>query len=223
MEIIRADLHIHTTYSDGKNSPKEVIYHAMNIGLNAIAITDHDTFQGAVVGNRIAKSSKLELVVIIGIEVRTDKGDVLVYCDHPIDVPRNVDMLIDKARVENCIVVPAHPYDLRRFGVGDEIFNYRWDAIEVFNASSSSRANKKALRAAKILGLPGLANSDAHILDFIGVAYNEIQASSNSIDDILEAVRKGKVKPIAGRPSISSYAKYAYWSIARKVRGIWEE
>ena len=170
-------MHIHSTYSDGKHSPKEILYQAIDIGLNVIAITDHNTFQGAIAGYRIAKNSALELVVIIGIELRTDKGDVLVYCDHPIDTPRNLELLLDKARSENCIVVPAHPYDLRRYGIGDDIYNYKWDAIEVFNASSTTGANKKALRAAKILGVPGLANSDAHILEFIGAAYNVIDVS----------------------------------------------
>ncbi len=216
-------MHIHSTYSDGKHSPKEILYQAIDIGLNVIAITDHNTFQGAIAGYRIAKNSALELVVIIGIELRTDKGDVLVYCDHPIDTPRNLELLLDKARSENCIVVPAHPYDLRRYGIGDDIYNYKWDAIEVFNASSTTGANKKALRAAKILGVPGLANSDAHILEFIGAAYNVIEASSNTIDDVLEAIRKGKVKPIPGRPSIPSYAKNLYWTIARKIREILEE
>lgn len=36
------DLHIHTTYSDGTDSVKEVLEKAQAIGLNCISITDHD-------------------------------------------------------------------------------------------------------------------------------------------------------------------------------------
>ena len=43
----RIDLHIHTTASDGTFSPTEVISHAQNIGLKAVAITDHDTVAGS--------------------------------------------------------------------------------------------------------------------------------------------------------------------------------
>jgi predicted metal-dependent phosphoesterase TrpH len=43
----RIDLHIHTTASDGTFSPSEVISHAQNLELKAIAITDHDTVAGS--------------------------------------------------------------------------------------------------------------------------------------------------------------------------------
>ena len=46
---IRADLHMHSTFSDGRNSPKEVILQAISKGLEAISITDpllNWTFKG---------------------------------------------------------------------------------------------------------------------------------------------------------------------------------
>ena len=41
-----ADLHLHTSFSDGTYTPEELVGHAMNHGLSAIALTDHDTVEG---------------------------------------------------------------------------------------------------------------------------------------------------------------------------------
>jgi predicted metal-dependent phosphoesterase TrpH len=67
----RADLHIHTTASDGKYSPHEVVDLAARSGLRAIAITDHDT----VLGVRAARAvSSLGLEVLSGVELVADHG-----------------------------------------------------------------------------------------------------------------------------------------------------
>jgi predicted metal-dependent phosphoesterase TrpH len=62
----RADLHIHTTFSDGDYSPAEVVDLAVRSGLAAIAITDHDTL-GAIAPARAAADGRLEIVP--GVEI----------------------------------------------------------------------------------------------------------------------------------------------------------
>lgn len=57
-----ADLHIHTTHSDGVCSPCEVVIAAANIGLSALAITDHDTLTALAVARPEANRLGLELV-----------------------------------------------------------------------------------------------------------------------------------------------------------------
>ncbi len=63
---MKADLHTHTYYSDGILSPDELLTKASSFGMKAIAITDHDTIDGAVEGSRIAGKHNIE--VIIGCE-----------------------------------------------------------------------------------------------------------------------------------------------------------
>ena len=41
--MMRADLHVHTTASDGTWTPQELITEAQKIGLGALAVTDHDS------------------------------------------------------------------------------------------------------------------------------------------------------------------------------------
>lgn len=66
------DLHIHTTASDGTFSPKEAVRHAAELGLSAIAITDHDTMAGVPEARQEAERLGIELVP--GIEISTRYG-----------------------------------------------------------------------------------------------------------------------------------------------------
>lgn len=64
------DLHVHTSASDGKYSPTEVVQQALASGMSAIAITDHDTLGG--IGEALAAASGTLLQVIPGVEISTD-------------------------------------------------------------------------------------------------------------------------------------------------------
>jgi predicted metal-dependent phosphoesterase TrpH len=61
------DLHLHTTASDGVMTPSEIVSYAKAKGLQAIAITDHDTIEGLEEG--LKKGAKIGFEVIPGIEV----------------------------------------------------------------------------------------------------------------------------------------------------------
>lgn len=215
---IKADMHIHSTYSDGSSSPKEILRHSLYRGLRAISITDHDTFQGSVVASRESSSFSGEILVVIGIEVRTNRGDILLYCHDPIDTPRRVDVLIDYAHENNCIVVPAHPFDKFRSGIGEAIYEYSgWDAIEAWNASADKGANKRAIRAAAELNLAGLANSDAHIVEYVGSAYTSIDLDELSVEALFKAIKNRKTKPHYGYPPLKHFLKRVSWSIYRRL------
>jgi len=219
MPRLAADMHIHSTVSDGKASPMEIIYAAMDKGLDVISITDHNSFQGSVIAKKIASSINGAPIIIVGNEIRTQYGDVLVYCIEEPDIPFTLPELIDRAHEENCLVVPAHPFDIFRLGIGDMIYEFNgWDALEIWNASASHGSNKKAIKAAKILGLPGLANSDAHILECIGSAYTVIEVDDYSVEAILESIRKGRVHPHPGYPPFKYVIKRFAWGFRRIIK-----
>lgn len=64
------DLHIHTTFSDGSLTPAEVVWRAVDLGLAAIAITDHDTVDGNA--EAFAQGAQNGLEVITGVEISCD-------------------------------------------------------------------------------------------------------------------------------------------------------
>lgn len=64
------DLHLHTTASDGVRSPSEIVRYAKFRGLQAIAITDHDTIEGLEEG--LAEGEKIGFELIPGIEISAE-------------------------------------------------------------------------------------------------------------------------------------------------------
>jgi predicted metal-dependent phosphoesterase TrpH len=68
---VKGDLHLHTTASDGRLDPKEIVSLAAQVGLDVIAITDHDTVNGVPPALAAARSLP-SLTVIPGIEINTD-------------------------------------------------------------------------------------------------------------------------------------------------------
>ncbi len=72
-----ADLHIHTTISDGSETPEEIVNHALSLGLNAIAITDHDIVDGVLPARREAAGKNIE--VLAGVEISCDFKDQEVH------------------------------------------------------------------------------------------------------------------------------------------------
>jgi predicted metal-dependent phosphoesterase TrpH len=62
-----ADLHLHTRYSDGTFTPRELVEHAVKLGFTAIAVTDHDTLDA--VPEALVAGKELGLEVIPGVEI----------------------------------------------------------------------------------------------------------------------------------------------------------
>ncbi len=90
------DLHTHTTFSDGTFTPEELILHAKDIKLAAVAITDHDTVDG--IPYAIEAGKKYDIEVIPGIEIATHYTDkteteihiVGLFIDHESKMLKNV-------------------------------------------------------------------------------------------------------------------------------------
>ncbi len=73
----RADLHTHTTYSDGTLSPYELVKKSKHAGLNIISITDHDTVDG--IDEAIEVGKELDVEVIPGVELSASLNDMEVH------------------------------------------------------------------------------------------------------------------------------------------------
>lgn len=71
------DLHAHTRASDGLLSPTELVAHARQTGLRALAVTDHDTTAG--ISEALTAAAGTELEVVPGVEISTYYGGVEVH------------------------------------------------------------------------------------------------------------------------------------------------
>ena len=68
---MKSDLHIHTLYSDGAFSPEKIVDTAINVGLEAIALTDHDNVLSYKVAKDYIDQNNIQLELIQGVEVNT--------------------------------------------------------------------------------------------------------------------------------------------------------
>ena len=199
--MIRADLHIHTTYSDDSTvTPKALVEKLVaHSSIKVAAVTDHNTVEGHNEIRRLAAAYP-DILIIPGVEISTPEGDVLILgAEETPPQPWTTENVVDFARDNDHVSVVAHPY--REYGMGDLARNYKVDAIEVLNGESSQSANKLAQDLAKSMGLPGVAGSDAHSPSEPLTVYTEIQAGLD-VDEILKAIKKGLVSTHSAARSI---------------------
>jgi len=192
---IKADLHVHTIFSDSVITLKDLIFYAKQSGLNAVAITDHNCVEGAA---QFAKET--DFLIIPGIEVSSKHGHIVGLNVHNV-IQRGLSADETVARIHRAggIAVACHPYALLKGSLGRNV-SAKFDAIEVVNgcAIPFGRSVKKAQQIAEILKLPCVGGTDAHYGPQIGHGYTIIDAEPN-IDDIIDAIRAGRCQPF-GKP-----------------------
>jgi 3',5'-nucleoside bisphosphate phosphatase len=96
--VLRADLHLHTTASDGQLRPSELVQLARKHHLNTIAITDHDTTDGLQEAQQTAVGSP---VIIPGIELSAEENEVDVHMLGYYVQPENSDFQAALVRFRN--------------------------------------------------------------------------------------------------------------------------
>jgi hypothetical protein len=82
---VPVDLHLHSTFSDGTDSPAAIVEAARRIGLSAIALTDHDNLDGISEGRTAAEAAGVRFVAGTELSVVWDTGamHMLVYFLEP--------------------------------------------------------------------------------------------------------------------------------------------
>lgn len=198
----KADLHLHTRYSDGADSVEAVLAHvARHTDLRVIAITDHNTIEGARRAQRLAPAYGLE--VVVGEEVSTREGHLLaLFIEEPLPPGRPLAETIAAVHAQGGLCLAAHPYDFTVPSIGLRGLHRRgrgpapvWalDGVEVFNAGAlAPYANRLAARVAAQLGLPAVGGSDAHHLAPIGSGYTRFPGHTAA--DLRRAIALGQVQ-----------------------------
>jgi hypothetical protein len=98
------------------------------------------------------------------------------------------------------VAILAHPYDLIRGGIKPTQITEKLDGIETINSKAYPYNLSKHLaeKAAKRIGVSSLGGSDSHTPETIGDAYTCIRSQSSSVNDLINAIRKGDVSPKGG-------------------------
>lgn len=196
--MIRVDLHLHTRFSgDAVINPKQVVDTLYaHTTIKGVAITDHDALEGYFQVRKLAAAYE-DLVIIPGVEVSTDQGDlILLGIEEKPAYKSPLASVVDFATERAALIIIPHPY--RVHGIGEAAEKARADAIEIMNPWATPRENKLAEELAKARNLPGVAGSDAHRPEQMWTAYTEVDAEPN-VASVLKAIKKGRVKAIQTR------------------------
>lgn len=191
---VRVDLHIHTRVSfDCRSDPGAVVRRALEVGLDRIAITDHNEIEAA-----LALAEEFPDRIIPGEEVKTAEGvDITgLYLTEWIPKGTPARETCQRIRAQGGVVYVPHPFAGGKGGGGrilPEIEDLV-DAVEAFNARLHDPSlNERAQRWARDRDLPLGAGSDAHTLGEIGHAWVEVPAFENDARSFLDALQRGQV------------------------------
>jgi len=180
---IYADLHMHTEYSkDCVSSIESIVATAREIGLGAIAVTDHNEIEGAFRAREMAEGDPF---VIVAEEVKTSEGEVIgLFLEEWIPKGLTFDKTLSLIKEQGGLVYVPHPFDALRTtpsyrALVDNL--HRIDVIEIYNAKVAlSSFNLNAERFAAKYNIVAGAGSDAHVLQALGTAMLRMPSFSDA-------------------------------------------
>lgn len=202
--MFKAELHVHSTYSDGLDSVEKIVMRAIEIGLSCISITDHDTVQGSLAAMDFVRDENLNITVIPGVEVSTSDGHLLAFfVEKEIDRGMTLVETVKEVRKQGGVCAVSHPFQVERRGVFRPGLFRHVDAVEVFNAKYlTGFFNHLARRFAVKYGKAMIAGSDAH--SSLEVGYGVTRFEGDLKKSILER------KTVAGGRRIPLRRRIAY-------------
>jgi len=216
----RADLHMHTNFSDGWPGPHELVDRARSVGLDVIAVTDHDTIEGALRAAEYCESRR-GLEVVIGEEVSSRDGHIVgLYLERRIRPGMSAAATVHAIHDQGGLAVAVHPFwrTQRRsragvvHGVGWLAAELEFDAVEVENATPGFYLfNQLARRLNAGLSSAELGGSDAHILDAVGRAYTEFPGRTGNA--LRSAIEHAKTSAGRQRYRALGLMRYAAWGL----------
>ena len=173
-----------------------------------MAITDHNEVSGALEAAALGKP----ITVIVGEEVKTSQGEVIgLFLRERIERGMTMDETIAAIQDQGGLVYMPHPFD-RMHTIPDPATLLRvLDSIDIFEVYNSrllfDAFNDDAMRFAAKYNLIQAAGSDAHVLQGIGTALNQIPAFDGP-EEFLLAMRQNQ---IVRRPKSLLYLQGLKW------------
>ena len=212
------DPHIHSTYSsDSSASPRDIVRKAKAIGLDAIAVADHNTIKGSMATIEEAKDFK-DFIVVPGMEISSSKGHIVALgINEDVKPGLSPEETVESIRGLGGIAVAAHPFVSYREGLCDYVKDLDIDAIETLNSRyifgySNWRAKNLAIKR----NIPEIGSSDAHFLEAIGSCVTELEADF-SYESIIEGILSGKTNVFGDRTPLPLILKEV---INKKIKRI---
>lgn len=233
----KADLHIHSKFSDGASEIDEILDYAQNhTDLDCIAITDHNTIEGALSARKLMLEKYYRFELIIGEEVSSKEGHILaLFIEKIIPAGLSAHDTINMIHAQGGLAIASHPFEHTRFnnpnmvmmdGVGAATLikqRHLFDGIEVVNATptlSDENLRASALNKA-LLGLAETGSSDAHILEAIGRGYTLFELNGDRTKptkSLKKALLNRQTQAMQNKWTLMALIKYFFFFIPKGFR-----
>jgi len=116
----RADLQLHSDLGDGLSSPEAILDSAEQVGLDVIALTDHDDIRGAFALRDLAARRSSPVQVVTGVEVTTRSGHLLaLWIEDEIPMLCSLAEAIARVHRAGGLAVVPHPLSYLTFSIGE--------------------------------------------------------------------------------------------------------
>jgi predicted metal-dependent phosphoesterase TrpH len=222
----KADLHMHSTYSDGTATIKQILEHVQDrTTLDVIAITDHDVIEGSLRARDLWSQGNYHFDYIVGEEVSTKEGHLLgLFIERCIPPGLSMERSIDLIHAQGGLAIVAHPlhpffrHSCQR-EVLDRIYTAKdvWlDGIETWNASFCGiYGNPHAMSVNRqVYGWSELGNSDAHTLGAIGRGCTWFEGKN--AQDVRETIEAGLSAPGGRLWEVQDYLHWMRYRIKQR-------
>lgn len=212
----KADLHIHSNHSDGVAKIPEIMEYVQHkTDLKVIAITDHNTLEGALFAKSLEELYDFE--VIVGEEVSSKSGHIIgLFLEEAIPAGLSATETLARIGEQNGIAIIPHPFSNQgvfgpfgRNTFATAINDLAFHALEVYNSIPYLKwANRVA--AKMFTGGQGIAatgGSDAHVLQGIGTGYTLFRGTTS--EDLRASIDNLETRAETGRGGLNIALRYA--------------
>ncbi len=219
----KADLHVHSNHSDGLAKIPEIMEYVQHkTDLRVIAITDHNTIEGALFAKSLEEMYDFE--VIVGEEISSTSGHVIgLFLSEHIPGGLSVVETIGRISDQDGIAIIPHPFSNQgvfgpfgRSGFVSTVNDLAFHALEVYNSIPYlGWANRVAAQMfAGGQGIAATGGSDAHVLQGIGTGYTLFRGTTT--EDLRRSIDALETRAETGRGGLSVALRYA--RSIRKIR-----
>jgi predicted metal-dependent phosphoesterase TrpH len=198
----RADLHVHSHWSDGAQAPESIVMAAARRRLDVLAITDHDEIRGALRARDFAAAHPtLGLEVVVGEEISTLNGHLLgLWLSERVPPGLPALRTIELIHAQGGLAVAAHPFHPLRGAarghrsLGTLVPDLPLDGLEVVNNAGVFSPLYDAWAALRNVEwmLPVTGGSDAHDIWYLGSGVTRFRGHAAA--DLRAALHDGRTR-----------------------------
>jgi predicted metal-dependent phosphoesterase TrpH len=199
------NLHAHTIFSDGHNTPLAMAMEARELGFSALVLTDHFYGESGLWCSlnsekmallRRSKPEVKELIpVIIGIELGFGGEEILTFGSAMINTiiqyrekghELTLDLLLEWKKILDSAFILCHPGNIKNWSALRPLL----DGYEAYNSGQDYFRDGRDLGALE--GLPGWCNSDAHSVEGLCRGWNIVDTKIETESDLIRYIKRGR-------------------------------